>query len=87
MQVSNGKWTARIDGRCPLKIEPVDDVSFVEFVKALKEDYPQCRFHKMTEPLYNEIISYTEMKYVENKSDNTLTEMFKRKRDKGDFLR
>ena len=83
----NGRWAARIDGKCPLKIEPMSDVSFAEFVSALREDYPQCRFHKFRdEPLLNEIMSFTDMKYIEKKAENTILEIYKRKRDKGDFL-
>lgn len=49
MNEKDGKWTARVDGKCPLKIEPENDVSFVEFVAALREDFPGCKFHKIVD--------------------------------------
>lgn len=49
MTEKEGKWTAKIDGKCPLKIEPVNDVTFAEFVSALREDFPGCKFHKVVE--------------------------------------
>ena len=49
MNEINGKWTAKIDGKCPLKIEPINDVTFAEFVSALREDFPGCKFHKIVD--------------------------------------
>ena len=65
MQELNGRWTAKIDSKCPLKIEPINDTSFAEFVQALSEDYPQCKFHKVVDkPLHNDIINLMEMKRI-----------------------